>query len=126
MKKYMRHYRAKQKGIVNNENTEETYDNTCNVNCESNVIEEREEEKKEKISRFTPPTVEEVRAYCEERGNNIDAQAFIDFYTASGWKRGNTPIKDWKACVRTWESRDKQPQAQGKPTQKTVLVWQGD
>ena len=53
--------------------------------------------------RFTPPTVDEVAAYCRERGNTVDAQRFVDFYTASGWMRGKTPIRDWKACVRTWE-----------------------
>ena len=53
--------------------------------------------------RFTPPTIEEVRAYCLARGNNVDAQRFADFYEASGWRRGKTPIKDWRACVRTWE-----------------------
>ena len=55
--------------------------------------------------RFTPPTVEEVAAYCEERHNGIDAQAFVDHYAASGWMRGKTPIRDWKACVRTWEQK---------------------
>ena len=54
-------------------------------------------------SRFTPPSVEEVQAYCAERRNDVDAQRFVDYYSASGWKRGKTPIKDWKACVRTWE-----------------------
>ena len=53
--------------------------------------------------RFTPPTVDEVAAYCRERGNAVDAQRFVDFYAASGWMRGKTPIRDWKACVRTWE-----------------------
>ncbi len=53
--------------------------------------------------RFTPPSVDEVEAYCRERGNNIDAQRLVDFYTASGWMRGKSPIRDWKACVRTWE-----------------------
>ena len=53
--------------------------------------------------RFTPPAVEDVEAYCRERGNAVDAQRFVDFYTASGWMRGKTPIRDWKACVRTWE-----------------------
>lgn len=62
-----------------------------------------------KRERFTPPTVEEVQAYCEERRNGIDAQAFIDHYSASGWMRGKTPIKDWKACVRTWEQRRSNP-----------------
>ena len=54
-------------------------------------------------ARFAPPSVDEVRAYCTERRNNIDPQRFVDYYSASGWKRGKTPIKDWKACVRTWE-----------------------
>lgn len=53
--------------------------------------------------RFTPPTVEEVTAYCHERGNNVNAQRLVDFYEASGWMRGKSPIRDWKACVRTWE-----------------------
>ena len=56
--------------------------------------------------RFSPPTVDEVKAYCTERGNKIDAQHFVDFYASKGWKVGNQPMKDWKACVRTWEQRD--------------------
>ena len=56
--------------------------------------------------RFTPPTVEDVAAYCQERGNAVDAQRFVDFYTASGWMRGKTPVRDWRACVRTWERQD--------------------
>ena len=56
--------------------------------------------------RFTPPTVDEVAAYCRERRNAVDAQRFVDFYAASGWMRGKTPVKDWKACVRTWEQNN--------------------
>jgi len=59
---------------------------------------------KEKRGRFTPPTLTEVEQYCKERHNNVDAQRFIDYYTANGWVQGRgKPIKDWKACVRTWE-----------------------
>mgnify|MGYP003293079402 FL=1 len=57
----------------------------------------------EKAKRFIPPTVEEVAAYCRERGNHVDAQRFVDYYTANGWMRGKTKLKDWRACVRTWE-----------------------
>lgn len=56
--------------------------------------------------RFVKPTADEVCAYCVERGNHVDAQAFVDFYAAKGWKVGNAPMKDWKAAVRTWEKRD--------------------
>ena len=58
---------------------------------------------KKNIKKKIPPSVDEVRAYCEERKNNIDPQRFIDHYEANGWMRGKTKIKDWKACVRTWE-----------------------
>lgn len=58
--------------------------------------------------RFSPPTVDEVREYCQERGNGIDADAFVDFYVARGWMIGKTHMKDWKAAVRTWENRRKQ------------------
>ncbi len=57
--------------------------------------------------RFVKPTLEEVKEYCLNRKNNIDAQQFIDFYESKGWKVGNQSMKDWKACVRTWEQRNK-------------------
>lgn len=65
-------------------------------------------------SRFIRPTLEEVAAYCRERQNGIDPQTFIDHYTSNGWRVGNAPMRDWKAAVRTWESRRKErpaPQA---------------
>ena len=52
---------------------------------------------------FNPPTEEEVKAYCLERKNNVDAERFVDYYTANGWKVGKNPMKDWRAAVRTWE-----------------------
>ncbi len=53
--------------------------------------------------RFQPPTLEEVKAYCIERKNNVDPERFIDYYTSNGWLVGKTKMKDWKAAVRTWE-----------------------
>lgn len=53
--------------------------------------------------KFIPPTVEEVRAYCQERGNKVDPQAFIDHYTSNGWMVGKNKMKSWKAAVGTWE-----------------------
>lgn len=65
------------------------------------------------IGRFTPPTVKEVAAYCEERGNNISPEAFIDYYSSKGWMVGKNKMKDWKAAVRNWERRQRaeEPQA---------------
>ena len=79
-----------------------------NMEAQIRVDQIRVEEKARAPSsrRFTPPTVDEVAAYCRERGNGVDAQRFVDFYAASGWMRGKTPVRDWKACVRTWERND--------------------
>jgi hypothetical protein len=49
------------------------------------------------------PTIAQIVAYCKERGNNIDAWGFHDFYQSKGWLVGKSPMKDWQACVRTWE-----------------------
>lgn len=57
---------------------------------------------------FTKPTVEEINAYCRERGNSVDARCFFDHHEAVGWRIGNQPMRDWRASVRTWESRDEQ------------------
>lgn len=70
---------------------------------------------KTKTIRFVRPTLEEVTAYCEERKNNVDATKFIDFYESKGWKVGDQPMKDWKACVRTWERRN--------DVKQTSTVW---
>lgn len=62
-------------------------------------------------SRFTPPTVEEVRAYCEERGNAVDPERFVDYYSSNGWKVGRNSMRDWKAAVRTWERDDRKKES---------------
>lgn len=56
--------------------------------------------------RFSPPSVDDVRSYCKERGNNVDPDGFVDFYSSKGWKIGKDTMKDWKAEVRTWERRE--------------------
>lgn len=54
-------------------------------------------------NRFVKPTIEEIRAYCSERNNTVDAESFYDFYESKGWVVGKSPMKDWKSAVRTWE-----------------------
>lgn len=59
-------------------------------------------------TKFIPPTVEQVKAYCHERKNNISPEIFCDYYASKGWMIGRNKMKDWKAAVRTWENKDKQ------------------
>jgi hypothetical protein len=95
----------------NNNNNNENNNNNDNKNDNKNNNDNENTDTRGKprtpAPRFSPPTVEEVRAYCTERGNQIDAQHFVDFYASKGWRVGNQPMKDWKACVRTWEQRDR-------------------
>ena len=83
--------------------------NTDATNCNTEIeIEKREDieiagDKKPKRKRFVPPTLEEVKAYCKERKNNVDPQHWHDYYSSNGWKVGKNPMKDWKSAVRTWE-----------------------
>jgi len=56
---------------------------------------------------FTIPTISEVEIYCLERKNTIDAESFINFYDSKGWMVGKNKMKDWRACIRTWEMREK-------------------
>ena len=58
------------------------------------------------VKRFVKPNVEEIESYCKERNNSVDAQQFFDYYESKGWKVGKSPMKDWKASVRTWEKND--------------------
>lgn len=69
----------------------------------------------DKPRRFTPPTLAEVRAYCRERMNNVDASRFVDYYASNGWKVGKNPMKDWRAAVRTWEKSDSGGRGQEQP-----------
>lgn len=59
-----------------------------------------------KSKRFTPPSKQEIEQYIEENGYSVDADRFIDYYTANGWMVGKNHMKDWKATIRNWERRD--------------------
>lgn len=56
--------------------------------------------------RFSPPTVDDVRAYCAENGYGVDPERFVDFYESNGWMVGKNHMKDWKAAVRSWERKE--------------------
>ena len=60
--------------------------------------------------RFAPPSLDEVMSYCDQRGNKINAERFVDYYTANGWMVGRNKMKDWKAAVRSWEKKEKPKQ----------------
>lgn len=63
---------------------------------------------------FVPPTIEEVAAYCRERGNGIDPEAFVSYYARQGWELGNgRKMRDWRSAVITWEKHGKEARSGG-------------
>lgn len=90
------------------------------------TLEQRKEKKgnikkkdsKEKASAFRPPELFEVESYCADRGNNVDASRFHNFYTSKGWMVGKSKMKDWKAAVRTWEKEDESKKQQSYESSK--------
>ena len=77
---------------------------------------EKSSAKKEK---FTPPTVQQVQDYCNERQNGIQAFSFVSFYQSKGWMVGKNQMKDWKAAIHTWESKNKEHYGNSNTTQSS-------
>jgi len=74
-----------------------------------------EKHKKTKQKKFIPPTLDDVSKYCIKRNNNVDPDRFFNHYEANGWMRGKNKIKNWKACVRTWELTERKNNETRKP-----------
>lgn len=73
-------------------------------------------------SRFQKPSLEEIRQYCISRSNKVDPEQFFNFYESKGWIIGKSPMKDWRAAVRTWEKREKEiPQRKRDSRKESVL-----
>lgn len=114
--------RKKTEQTETNANKTEQNEQTETKSLNKKLITKNKKENKNNIAtevastRFQKPTVDEVRAYIVERNNGLtaqDAETFVDFYEAKGWKIGNQPMKDWKAAVRTWENKRKGGTANG-------------
>lgn len=76
------------------------------------IVKESKADKPPQRKRFVPPSVDEVEAYCTERGNHVDAAQFCAFYESKGWRVGNQPMKSWQAAVLTWERRERKDRAE--------------
>ena len=99
-----RYIKLKDKGSLKN------YTDNTNINITNTNLTDSN-----KKAFFKKPTFDEVNNYCLERNNNIDPEAFIDFYESKNFMIGKNKMKDWKAAVRTWEKREaKKPKTMSK------------
>lgn len=101
-------FRARKKDLLTEGNVTRNVTDNVTVTQSNETDIDKELDIRDKSNRgFKPPSLEEVQAYCKERNNHVDAERFIDFYESKGWMVGKNKMKNWKACVRTWEQRDK-------------------
>ena len=111
---------AKRREAANKRYAKATPSAASNVNVAEEPEAEPAKEEPAKRAGFEKPTVEEIAAYCSERKNGIDPQAFFDFYESKGWKVGAVKMKDWRASVRTWEKRDAEEK---KARSRSKTIW---
>lgn len=97
---------AEQTGKKHDADTNDLRESNIENNTDRNTKKKREDKPSCRTD-FVPPVFEEVKDYCEERGNGIDPQRFIDFYASNGWMVGKNKMQDWRASIRTWESRER-------------------
>ena len=90
----------------NGSNVEPQHNRTQPNQAEQSETGDIEADEPPKRTRFIPPTVVQVQQYCQEKGYTIDPQRFIDYYESNGWMVGKNKMKDWKAAVRSWNSRE--------------------
>ena len=81
--------------------------NVANVAESDSKSDSKKEVKSKKPKGFISPTLEEVKKYCQERGNSVNPKKFFDYYSAGNWKdsKGNA-VKNWKQKLLNWESKD--------------------
>lgn len=89
---------------------------------QNDAKESKENNPKENIQeksgfRFSPPTIEEIKAYILEKGYSFDAESFFDFYQSKGWFVGKNKMKDWKAAIRNWARGERDKGFKGKGVQ---------
>ena len=73
---------------------------------------------------FQKPSLDDIRAYCISRSNNVDPEQFFNFYESKGWMVGKTHMRDWRAAVRTWEKRENDSPRRRSPMTRSESVFE--
>jgi hypothetical protein len=70
---------------------------------------------------FTPPTLDEVTAYCKERNRGVDPEKWFNFYEAKDWMIGKNKMKVWRSAVHTWEKDDSTTASTTQPSSAVTM-----
>ena len=113
---------GKQTDQVTDQATDQVTDDIPRLRQRLRLDSNKESKPKKK---FVKPTLEEVRAYCLERNNTVPPEKFMAYYESKGWLVGKSPMKDWKASVRTWEMNnyDNNQRRDREDSERTKYTW---
>jgi predicted phage replisome organizer len=112
-KKRLQRAKEPQEAIEDKSRTLSGQNSTFEVKSKSTDKELEKEKETNKKRRFSPPTLEEVRTYCQERGNNVNPEQFYTYYAENDWHLSNgKKMQSWKSSVITWEQNRKNSQKQ--------------
>lgn len=92
--------------------------NNIEDNIDNNIADIKEN-KKRKSEPFKKPTLEEIRAYIQERNSPIDPEGFYAYYESVGWLVGKKPMKNWKMAIVTWEKKRETERKENSKTERT-------
>ena len=104
MREYMRKRRQEEMLTVNTANSKQRKPPLAHIDTDTYTY-TNTDTVKQKRGHFMPPSLQEITDYCKERQNTVSPEQFLNFYESKGWMVGKTKMKDWKACIRTWEQR---------------------
>lgn len=67
----------------------------------------KSKDKKRRPVYLDPPTVEEVARYAESLGYEaFEAERFVAYYAANGWKTSRHDMVSWQAAVCNWQKNE--------------------
>ena len=85
---------------------EDVYTEKNSIDKSNNKEKVNQKEKQSSVYKFIPPTIDEIKAYCDERNSSVDPESFYSFYESKGWMIGKNKMKNWKMAISTWERKD--------------------
>ena len=119
--------RRKNKQPQNNPKTTPNVNDNVNDNVnvvvsKENNLQNNHENNLHDSSSFLPPSIEEVKAYCQTMQYAIDTEKFFCYYEAKSWMLGDNKMSDWKKALDVWNINEKkysQPQP-SQPKKKVI------
>jgi len=84
---------------------------TINKNVKENNTSIKNTRKRNIKEKATPPTLEEVQNYIQEKQLSVDADFFYNYFEAGAWTdRDGKEVKNWKQKLQVWNRHSIQKQ----------------